>query len=479
MWKCYTFDELAALANEIDDLEQIHTWLQNTAWLIRALQFDTVDQELLSLFKQVSERQLSILRERLNPYTRVTLEELAGHAGVTRERVRQIQVKGEKALTSALKSLPALRTRSAMYYAREAVPHGLSGVEDSLRQRGLIDTPEAFSDFIVLWRAAHEAFPFPDDLLSAARRGLSPAQIQVGKDIRHKATRLCRNCGAFRLEWLEADASAKDLRAALVSLGYEEIAPGWYWRDVTAKNVVEGVARKVFSVTHRITPRDFARSLQRHISRQGFPLPPANVLQEVVLRIGFVELKDGYLSSAQSFDPEAELEGSELVLYHYLATNGPVASFQELFEVNRDAGYAKVTLPVRLKNSPIIAKVGYGLYSLIGTEITQADIDAANARTARVQPHGRIDYCSDGSIKYSFNITSWVLYGGIVMDAQLAPFSGEWSTRHGKVVVNGKGYLRGLHPYVDELDLVLEDRVVISFDTWERAATVERVIDHG
>jgi hypothetical protein len=415
-------DELAP-----DDLEQFAI----LAWqLSRSTDNETADEEIQALTKGLQDRDMTILRLRYAPSTLMTLEEVGNRFGVTRERIRQIQKKAPVRLSKGFQQYPLLRLRSAIRFAqvKAETGSGIDEITEDLMQRGLIISKDAADDLWVIWQSTNLETPFITGLRKAAREGLSPRQIEVRPAINLEARKLCRNCGAFNVKWLTVTADTTDIRVVLLYLGYEEILPGWYWKNVVSKDVVESVARKVFSVTDQVSPREFRRSFVKHLSRREYTAPPSDVLLEVAKRIEFIRFDGDNLMALRDFEPSIELNGSEFALYRFLSESGPVANFQELYVANRNAGYQTITLAVRLKQSPVIRRLGHGLYSLVGSSYTQTDIDNAVARVEEIPADGEIRYNTNGIVTYLINASPWLLYGGVLSTSELSGFKGDWYT---------------------------------------------------
>ena len=73
--------------------------------LAQSDEFDTRMQLLQSAMGELNEREQHILQERRLSEDPKTLEELADHYGVSRERIRQIEVRAFEKLQKAMKSL--------------------------------------------------------------------------------------------------------------------------------------------------------------------------------------------------------------------------------------------------------------------------------------------------------------------------------------------------------------------------------------
>jgi RNA polymerase sigma factor (sigma-70 family) len=444
--------------------------------LLQRLEQKSVDEELAALIARLTDRELSIIRYRFDLFSPLTLEQTGQQYGVTRERIRQIQAKAEKKLARAFASASFPRLRSAVRFALAVGEYlGLADVEEDLRDRGLIQSEAAFADFLVIWRASRVEAEFPQTWVEAAQEGLTPAQLGMRRAIARRALKLCRNSGAVHVSWLTTDASPHDIRQLLVSLGYVEIASEWYWRPSPSRDVVANVARKVFSVAERITPREFRYALLRHLFRSGHPAAPTSVLQAVLSRLPFLVWDGRVLARTAELSPDAELSGSELVLYDFICANGPVVTFQELFDANRTAGYSAPSLTRALRQSPILRKVRYGLYALIGTSFTQADIDVATERVQEIAAGGELRYGQDGTVSYVFTAAAWLIYSGVVNTTKLRDLAGEWLTPKGERVVVGRANVYGLKGLADGLGVMPGYRLTLRFNTWDQTVTLHRM----
>ncbi|MFY0636731.1 RNA polymerase sigma factor RpoH [Maricaulis maris] len=75
--------------------------------LVESDEFDTRMQLLQAAMGELNEREQHILQERRLSDAPKTLEDLAGHYGVSRERIRQIEVRAFEKLQKAMKSMAA------------------------------------------------------------------------------------------------------------------------------------------------------------------------------------------------------------------------------------------------------------------------------------------------------------------------------------------------------------------------------------
>ncbi len=343
-------------------------------------------------------------------------------------------------------------------------------VQNQLRTY-LVDS-QMYDDLLIVWSVAGLA-PFPDPVIFAAKKGLSAQQMRVQEEIHRTAMTLNRNCGAVCPAWLSANAQEADVCAALRSLGYDEIVSGWYRKAFPSRDVIENVARKVFSVTEAVTAREFRFSLMKHLARRSFPAPPTPVVAQVGARLDFITFTNGLLRRTSPLNPEEELQGSERVLFRYLEAYGPIVNYQEMFEHMRDEGFSNITLAVRLKQSPVIRKVKYGLYALVGTDYTASDIADAEMRVSSVASHTALRY-RDGTAILSLNAGAWLVCGGAVNASSLAAFAGDWTTLdETRVRVRGQS-MWGLDAIFDRLNVRIGDRISIVFSPKQRKVSGRR-----
>lgn len=335
--------------------------------LLDGLSYASADQELGELLAAIPPRQLAVLRARLHPTAPATLGEIGEREHVSRERIRQIEVKGRQALRAAVRGRPLLRARSAIRFARAAAErNGPDRVEAELKGRGLVESRSALEDLFVVWRALDLELPFDRDLFAAGRRGASPAQFATARAVRSTALELRRNCGAFELASLGGEFPEEDLRVGVELLGYSQILPGWYWRRSERLYTVESLARKLFSIAPRLRPWQLRVALARHLGRAELPVPPAEVIARVLIEVGWISMEGDDLVSGEVLRPEDELSGTELAFYRHLSKNALVAQSRELIRATEAAGLTRHVAVAALRQSAILVKVGPALYSLAG-----------------------------------------------------------------------------------------------------------------
>lgn len=179
-------------------------YIKNVKRLLDALEAKTLDEEIDSIRALLGERVISILRHRYDPFLPMTLEQVGQLLKLTRERVRQLQVKAVKQLDNYCRQHPLIRTRSAIWTAVMTTSNGgtLEDIEGELRHHNLIGSDNAFTDLLVIWQALNLEHPFIHDQNAASNDGLSASQLILRKELRRNIDKLCRNCGTVSLQWL-------------------------------------------------------------------------------------------------------------------------------------------------------------------------------------------------------------------------------------------------------------------------------------
>ncbi len=447
--------------------------------LVRALhhtlRYQTLDAEFRALFAGLSEMQRAMLCYRFDPFAPLTLAQCAARLGRSPERTRMIGVEARDLLIAACGGHHFPRTRSIIHLAAAHIAAGgsLRDLADELTTRGLLQHRQRLDDLLIVWNATTLERPFPLDRIAAAREGLTQTQTALRTAIHPRADLLSRNVGALTLPWFANDADAADLRAALRSLGYTEIVSEWFWCDRAPHVGFTGVARKVFAVAGRVTPRELRAALVKYHGRQ-FPTPPTEIVRLVALRLRLATMDGDALKRGRWLDTKGALSDAERALYHFFQTNGPVVTFGELFEMSRAEGAVTRNLERTLGRSPIIRKVRQGMYALIGTPLTPQDIAAAAIRAQPTQPGGELRYNEDGTVTYRVPAGVWLLHSGVLNAPELRPFEGEWHTVDGRRVTIRSQRAWGFRRAIKALDLTIGEWIAVRLDTWGRTITVER-----
>lgn len=135
-----SFDELVQLAawnfrtsasnGTVDEKMEHNLALKRiTQWLEEAMKYGCLDEEMEFVTSSLTERERLIITERYNVDKSLTLEAIGKQLGLSRERVRQIEVKAQKKLVANVNQSTLLYSRAAVYIL------GVKGEDTSLPNR--------------------------------------------------------------------------------------------------------------------------------------------------------------------------------------------------------------------------------------------------------------------------------------------------------------------------------------------------------
>jgi RNA polymerase sigma factor (sigma-70 family) len=460
---------------------QTKTMKQAVDLLYKLLVHENIDYEINELVRHLDDRERLILTARFGVRKLLTLQAVGEHLHVTRERVRQLESR--------------MRSKLARRVARSSLLYSIAGIAlirhlgedatvDSWIQR-LIDIgflrEDAAADILVAVSRLTDFAPFalPKEFDHMLQPHIPEHILVARKPILSEARRFCRTCGAVRtLSLVNKNLSESDVGQILCSDGFAEICPGW-WMRKGYKSVAEHVATKVITYCGAVSPSNLRQAITRHLSRLQFPAPPSEVLVRFLEQTGNFTLVDEFVKLVKQQTRKPGLTGPESIFVRTVQSEGPVISFELLYTKILSQGLSEASLTGVLHYSPIVQKVAFGLYTLLGAHYDIEDIERAKSQMTRVPANASIKPRPDGVIEFETNIGTWMIYGGVLTCGPAASMRGTW-TRIVKgvsngVLVVGSGFIRDLSDAVESLGLMPRDRVRIEFNTWTREATITKV----
>jgi len=444
----------------------------------------SIDDEINELVGYLDDRERFLLINRFGMEKHLTLEMIGEQFGITRERVRQIESQMRDKLVNRI-------ARSSLLYSAAGIAllKRLSedATVDSWKQR-LMDIgflkEEASADLLVaISRVTNSSrLALPEDFDQMLETHVSPHILLARKPVLNKARMFCRNCGAIRIVSLTSEKlSEADVEQILCSDGFTEVSSGWWMRKI-GECVPEHVARKVITSCGPVSPSNLHQALIRHLSRRQFPAPPSKVLVETLEQTGRFALVDGFLELTKMPTRKPGLTGPESIFVRLVQSEGPIVSFESIHTKLIEENWSRGSVAALLSLSPIVQKVAFGLYTLLGTQYDIGDVERAKSQLIRVPANASMKPRSDGEIEFETNIGTWMIYGGVLSCGPAASMEGTWTrivdgVNNGELVVGG-GFIRGLSEVVESLDLMPGDRIKIEFNTWTREATITKVVNN-
>jgi hypothetical protein len=480
-------------------------------------------EELSLLFDQFPHKYLhnyiTVLLSRHGFETK-TLEEVGMRIGVTRERVRQIRDKTEgtvgrivssavrpKSISDLDEGLPLLRIQSALLIAEDlGMDITYEQWEHSIRASGLVGSwisldytlIDPIEAMIAVCRLMADRkigeLNVPANLgyavkLAAVGTPDLPARIMhvrmtLSKEVKRKIQRHARYSGGVHARWLsqETERSLTQTKDILRALGYRMLARDWFVPgvqgdncQVSAHDVFHHALRKMFRYCGRLSIDDVCSGIRCAAWRTRFPVPPPDVMGEVMMTYGYECEKGLYCWDGEISE---ELSASEEVIMGCLKRCGLVVHHSELAQAFVDSELSFPSLHMTLNRSPLFERIGTGLYKLRGTVVTRQDVGRAEAVAQRIPVDPEIEYDMRGNIVVYATLSVLAVGTGAVFCEQFPNLSGEWDCYvHGKLC--GRLYateneFRHLVEPFESLGCVTGDRLEFTFNTWKRTVTIEK-----
>lgn len=369
-----------------------------------ALSVQPLEEALRDLLKAVSkldERKFEALVARLGWGGRppITLAESALIAGVTGERMRQIQSLVLDRLPEHPVYLPALDR--ALELLAAAAPIDVAGSAELLRRE--CATRVAFHPAGLLRAAA--ACRRPETLRIVAWGGevrvvAASVAAQAGEIIRYAHLQAAAS-GATNVEEVVAEVRSA-LREPLTTRDVRSLLSGrpevhfldenWFWADSAERGVFFSLARKILSVTSPMPSnalwdamsRFFPRRPTRARSKVRRVVPPLSVLTQVLrAHPAFVVDAQERVLSAEPLDYRAELSGVEAALVEIMrASPGCVLNRETWRKAAIDRGINLNTFSHYLTYSPVFAHLGKDVSSLCGAQVDPVAAEAVRRANA-------------------------------------------------------------------------------------------------
>lgn len=450
--------------------------------LERALEVPHANTEVQTVLGQLPERDRLIIQGRFNLRKSQTLEDLGSQAGVTRERVRQIEAKVVKKLRNALEARPVPRFWTAVLLLTEHNVTSVAEVQALLLGRDLVSCLEGVDDFLLTWRAASpQALPFPEAIVSTAKTGLTPRLQAASRGILNITNRMIRQTGVVSVEQVlqlvkDAGLSQADIIMVLRAKGLQELLPG-QWHKSIRKSVPWSVARKMLAICGPLHVRQIRRGLVRHQRRQGYPVPPAGILQAFLAQYpqDFEVKGDGTIALRKQM-MDIELARAESAWRGAVTRFGPVVHADTIYRVLMGVGLAAITAAALMWRSELVQPLGHGLYSLPGALIRETDLAAGRMQMVRINCDHDLRYGADGSVVFETTVQQYLGYSGSLIAGPASALAGRWQAvvdaeRIGEFTV-GSPWIFGLQEIQRRLDIQQGDRIQIRFDTWAKEAHV-------
>jgi len=460
----------------------------------------TIEEELIQIFGSTPyERNRKILIGYFGweDGRQHTLTEIGTRFGITRERIRQVCAKltkkhknleaiaapvMDRALKLIARRLPCSAAKLEAEFSRKrltAIDMQLEGVATGAK---LLERPETFK--IVKVDAGQS---------EDGRLAVRPDQVDATLAIVDLAKKEAYFHGLATVENVERaivqkfpDCADRDLAVQTLKLieGFTWLdqATGWFRLVPIAKHGLPKAIDKILAVAGKVTVSEMHTAMCRNRRLWKDP-PPEHVLLEYCRRMPGVRVEGRRIISDPPRDWRKSLTGVEAQLVGVLEQHGPVMERGAMEDICVTAGMNRFSFHAFVSWSPVIAQFGHSVYGLLGTEVSQEQIDEliADRRTKRsshrvLDSHGWTD---DGKVWLSYRLSKAAsTYAVITIPAALK------KTVHGRfelVDVDGRkigtlatkeGRAWGLGAFMREHGARIGDYVVVSLDLQMRTAVI-------
>ncbi len=458
--------------------------------VLRRLETEKLDEALLHLVRTtLSTQHVEAIALRLgwDGMGGVTLEEAGEVAGVTRERVRQIQKRLEEALKTVT-YVPALdRAIAALDRAADTFEPDAASL---LRREGI-----TFDSFL------------PAGVVSAAKMLDRPYRFEVGPDkisvqlpgdtktrIFQRVLRSLSNVNhiasvlELQARIFEAEGEEPSLESVIAFLErhpnvvWLDNDHSWFWvRQGEGRNRVVGQIRKMLAVAGSLPLETLREGVLRYHRTRNTVLP-RSVLIGLCRAAGF-QVRDRLVSTSERIEVGKVLGGIETAIVDVLKSHGGITHSADLEEECLKRGVNRHSFWVYITYSPVLERVAPSVYVLRGAEIDPAEVAYLTGKDLPTEPTLQDDgWTKDGAIWLGYRAKRNILSSGVVsVPAGVRSMLGERrlelfavdGTSVGTFVVNSTGNAWGLTPFIGRRGVEIGDTLIITLDTELGVAVVQ------
>jgi len=406
------FDALASAVPQIRD--------QVTR--ITSLPLEAAIRDYVGVASGVRDKRLPALLARLHwdgTENGKTLEEAGHMIGVTRERIRQLQKRLYDRLPTHPVLMPAL-DRALAVLAAKAPIHARAAAE-LLREERISERPFHPSSLLAVAQGCGRTPSMHLDHIRGHELVTLDAAQAYGDVIISVAHAQARGSGTSNIADVVAETSsrygleipAERVQVLLQRFGdVEFLDDQWFWCPTRGGDYLRTVSRKMLSVASPIeisVLREGVRRAFKFRSISGAPrwrsptVPPRQILAAYYrAHPDFVMGDDGMVRSARPLNYRSELAGVEQVIVTVLrASPTNILERAELLERCIERGVNLSSLQTFLSYSPVVERLGAGIWSLRGIKVDPAVVQAmreANALRPRVKRVIDFGWTSEGSL---------------------------------------------------------------------------------
>jgi len=385
----------------------------------------SLEEELFNLAKIKGDRNAQIFIQRMgwDGNGGMTLNAVGKKYSMTRERVRQICEKTEKALQSVKPPIKFLK--QAIRYVNLNLPIPANKIENELaasrishkhfRIEGLLTAANFFglrSKFVIKKVGRKKA-----RLVIPSKYSKAPSLIiqQAKKHVAHwgagtisDLTCVVNGKGGSPID----DGFTKIVLEALEDFRWLDKETGWFWLSDNKRNSINNLIRQILSVADKLTINDLRNGIMRPYRIGGYS-PPRRVLKEICKQTGY-KVENDLVIADPPLKWECVLEGTNAFdLVMALKFFGPVLTRTDFERLCINKGMNRTSFYMYLGASPVIQRYSRGIYGLRGANVSAAKIEELRKRV-EAETQTRIRAFAQNRVLLDFGRTNeghiWIGY---------------------------------------------------------------------
>lgn len=458
--------------------------------VLRRLETEKLDEALLCLVREtVPVRYVEAIAMRLGWDGKggSTLEEAAEIAGVTRERIRQIEKNLKEALNTGI-YIPALdRALEALDRAAD-----IFEPDAALLLRREEITLDSFLPAGVVSAAKILGRPYRFEV------GPDKISVQLPGDTKAKAfKKVLRNLSSINhiASVLELQARIYETEKEEPSLttvrAYLERYPNvvwldddhsWFWvRQAEGRNRVVRQIRRMLAVAGALPLETLREGILRYHRTRGTILP-RSVLAGLCRAAGF-QLNNGVVSASGHIEVGEVLQGIEATMVSVLKKHGSVMYRTDLEDECVERGVNRHSFYVYLTYSPLLERVAPSVYALRGARVDPAEVAHLSAKGVSTEPAlQEYGWTKDGAVWLGYRVKRNILASGVVSvpagvrnmigERRLELFTSDGASV-GTLVVSITGNAWGITPFIGRRGVEADDTLIIALDIDLEVAIVQ------
>ncbi len=460
---------------------------------------------LRTLLRDKSDLRVDAMLARLgwNGQKHLTLKQSAERLGVTRERVRQIQMKILTSIPGHEVLMPQLDAALGLLEAR--APLDAETAANLLLDAGISEEPFDAEELLEAAKVLGKHTSLRCERISDERVIFADSDEQAVTLTIKKARKLAgrsgiSNMGQVResLEVTGHELSHDAIASILQSCdAFHSLDDEWYmFLDIpTGRERLQNTLNKILSVTSPQSLSSLRQGVRRSFRGRyltsnrttEFLVPPVSILQLYIDVSDAFELTDNGVASTRPLNYRDELGETELLLVDVIRSSpSGILDRASLAKACLERGMNENTFNVYITYSPVLEHLGVDLWKLRGVEISPAAVEAVRVAN-RLRPRERrvlgYEWTADGKLLLAFRVSgragdSAVFGCPSAVKRFLAGNEYQCSALPsgnpcGKIGVNDAGTIYGCKTFIQRYGLDSDDLILARFDINSNTVALE------